>query len=65
MDDFIELVKFRQAQQAVKTVKAYCQEHKNCRSCGMFNGTCCLSGLPTDWYVKELEDDKYRDQSNI
>lgn len=54
-DDFVILVKMRQAESAAQYIKEYCLEHKNCQECCFYNGTCRLNNIPTNWDLKGVE----------
>lgn len=51
-NDFAELIKQRQAEQAIECIKEYCLMHKNCRECGLFNGVCRVNQFPFNWDAK-------------
>lgn len=48
-DIFAEMVRQRQAEQAIETIKGYCLTHRNCRECGLFNGVCRVNQFPFNW----------------
>lgn len=49
IDDFAELIMQRQAEQAIETIKTYCQMHRNCTECGLYNGICRVNQFPFNW----------------
>lgn len=48
-DNFTELIRQRQAEQAIEVIKEYCLSHKNCRECGLYNGICRVNQFPFNW----------------
>jgi hypothetical protein len=48
-DSFAELIRQRQAEKAIDTIKDYCLMHRNCRECGLFNGVCRVNQFPFNW----------------
>lgn len=48
-DNFAELIRQRQAEQAIETIKEYCLSHKNCNECGLYNGVCRVNQFPFNW----------------
>ena len=49
LSDFAELIKQRQAEQAIETIKEYCLMHRNCKQCGLYNGICRVNQFPFNW----------------
>lgn len=49
IDEFIEFVKTENIRLYAEKVKAYCESHKNCSTCGVFNGTCRFNNIPANW----------------
>lgn len=61
IDDFTELVKQRQAENAIDIIKEYCLLHRNCRDCGLFNGVCRVNQFPFNWdSIYETLSDGYK-----
>ncbi len=52
--DFAEFLKRIKVESAVKTISEYCDEHKTCTECGLFNGVCRLNMIPSDWDAHEI-----------
>ena len=48
-DDFAELIRQREAEKAIMTIKEYCLSHKNCTECGLYNGICRVNQFPFNW----------------
>lgn len=57
-DDFAKLIEIRQMEQAAQRIKEYCLEHKNCKTCAFYNGTCRLNNLPLNWDMKGVSDER-------
>lgn len=55
-DEFAKLIILRQMETAAQRLKEYCLEHKNCKTCGFYNGTCRLNDLPMNWDMKGVSD---------
>ena len=49
VDEFSELIRQRQAEQAIEVIKLYCLSHKNCTECGLYNGVCRVNQYPFNW----------------
>ena len=49
LDEFAELIRQREAEQAILTIKEYCLLHRNCKECGLYNGICRVNQFPFNW----------------
>ena len=57
-DSFLEYVKIENLKMHAQYIKDFCNEHKNCEKCGMYNGVCRLNDYPANWDMYELPPDK-------
>ena len=57
-DEFAELLRLRQAEQAMIIIKDYCRSHKSCTICGLYNGSCRVNMIPSDWDIPERKEDE-------
>lgn len=44
--------------QIARTLKTWCEEHKNCIGCPFSDGICLLYGHPEDWELDETEEEE-------
>lgn len=54
IDAFWEFVITENMKAHAEAIKEYCESHTNCSGCGMYNGTCRLNNLPSNWDINVL-----------
>ena len=50
-EELLEYIKAEAIKQHAQYIKEYCEEHKTCSDCFLFNGTCRINNLPSNWDI--------------
>lgn len=48
-EELVDLLKAEAIKKHAEFIKEYCEEHKNCKTCPFYGGTCWFNNLPDNW----------------
>ena len=51
------MISGEEAKEAARTIYDYCNQHKNCNDCGLWNGKYCRVNYPSDDFIGDPDEE--------